>query len=48
MRCDNCNGYVEKPYTVKHGSRILHVCDACLDKVARSVALVDRALRRAA
>lgn len=47
--CVYCGRTIDgKPHVVKHGGRIVHVCADCLGKIARNIAMVDRAFRRAA
>lgn len=48
-RCDNCgNLVVERPSSVRVGRRIVHVCDDCLNKLVRSITMVERVTKRAA
>ena len=47
--CDECGRRVAKPYTLnRFQGRLPRVCGDCLARIARGIAQVDRAVRRAA
>ena len=48
-RCDSCNKRVYGPYDVgRFQGRRSRLCGSCLERVARGVAAVERAVRKAA
>lgn len=48
-RCDNCGRPLfDRPYSVKFGARVAHVCGDCLEKLASGIAMVERVTRKAA
>lgn len=48
--CDgDCGTWVDRPYTgLRFRGRPMRLCPDCLQRFARSVAMVDRAVRRRA
>jgi hypothetical protein len=47
VKCDNCGGEVDRPYSLgRFQWRQVAVCAACLAKITRGVAQVERAVLR--